>query len=113
MLDFVRQLVGLCGEARRDEPGREGTLSLRIFERHRIFLLGCSAANNGQQGKSPGSGAGARLGFDGSNNNSRALSPRRYRSSRQAMLVLCFGRSHKLHAAIPFAVVGAREQGVK
>jgi hypothetical protein len=31
---------------------------------------------------------------------------RRYRSSRQAMLVLCFGRSHKLHAAIPFAVVG-------
>jgi hypothetical protein len=22
------------------------------------------------------------------------------------MLVLCFGRSHKLHAAIPFAVVG-------
>jgi hypothetical protein len=34
--------------------------SLRLFEKHRIFLLGCSAANNGQQGKSPGSGAGAR-----------------------------------------------------
>jgi hypothetical protein len=32
VLDFVqplaagRQLVGLCGKARRDEPGREGTL---------------------------------------------------------------------------------------
>jgi N-acyl-D-aspartate/D-glutamate deacylase len=37
--------------------------SLRIFEKHRIFLLSCSAANNGQQGKSPGSEAGARLGF--------------------------------------------------
>jgi hypothetical protein len=49
--------------------------SLRLFEKHRIFLLSCSAANNGQQGKSPGSEAGARLGFDGSNNNSRALSP--------------------------------------
>jgi hypothetical protein len=34
--------------------------SIRIFEKHRIFLLSCSAANNGQQGKSPGSGAGAR-----------------------------------------------------
>jgi hypothetical protein len=62
--------------------------SLRIFEKHRIFLLSCSPANNGQQGKSPGSEAGARLGFDGSNNNSRALSPRRYRSSRQAMLAM-------------------------
>jgi hypothetical protein len=40
--------------------------SLRIFEKHRIFLLSCSPANNGQQGKSPGSEAGARLGFDGS-----------------------------------------------
>jgi len=40
--------------------------SLRIFEKHRIFLLSCSLANNGQQGKSPGSEAGARLGFDGS-----------------------------------------------
>jgi hypothetical protein len=49
--------------------------SLRLFEKHRIFLLSCSAANNGQQGKSPGSEAEARLGFDGSNNNSRALSP--------------------------------------
>jgi hypothetical protein len=37
--------------------------SLRLFEKHRIFLLSCSAANNGQQGKSPGSEAGARLGF--------------------------------------------------
>ena len=27
--------------------------SLRIFEKHRIFLLSCSPANNGQQGKSP------------------------------------------------------------
>jgi hypothetical protein len=27
--------------------------SLRLFEKHRIFLLSCSAANNGQQGKSP------------------------------------------------------------
>jgi hypothetical protein len=40
--------------------------SLRIFEKHRIFLLSSSAANNRQQGKSPGSEAGARLGFDGS-----------------------------------------------
>jgi hypothetical protein len=32
-------------------------------------------ANNGQQRKSPGSEAGARLGFDGSNNNGRPLSP--------------------------------------
>jgi hypothetical protein len=31
--------------------------SLRLFEKHRIFLLSCSAANNGQQGKSPGSEA--------------------------------------------------------
>jgi hypothetical protein len=35
--------------------------SLRLFEKHQIFLLGCSAANNGQQGKSPGSEAGAEL----------------------------------------------------
>ena len=28
--------------------------SLHLFEKHRIFLLSCSAANNGQQGKSPG-----------------------------------------------------------
>jgi hypothetical protein len=56
--------------------------SLRIFEKHRIFLLSCSAANNGQQGKSPGSEAGARLGFachgghrDESNGNGRPLSP--------------------------------------
>jgi hypothetical protein len=35
---------------------------------------------------------------------------RRYRSSRQAMLVLCFGRNHKLHAAIPFAVVGGADR---
>jgi hypothetical protein len=50
--------------------------SLRIFEKNRIFLLSCSPANNGQRGKSPGSEeAGARLGFDGSNNNSRGLSP--------------------------------------
>jgi hypothetical protein len=34
-----------------------------------------SAANNGQQEKSPSSEAGARLGFDGSNNNGRPLSP--------------------------------------
>jgi hypothetical protein len=37
--------------------------SLRVFEKHRIFLLSYSAANNGQQRKSPGSEAGARLGF--------------------------------------------------
>jgi hypothetical protein len=38
--------------------------SLRLFEKHRIFLLGCSAANTCQQGKSPGSERpGARLGF--------------------------------------------------
>jgi hypothetical protein len=37
--------------------------SFRIFEKHRIFLLSCSATTNGQQGKSPGSEAGARLGF--------------------------------------------------
>jgi hypothetical protein len=37
--------------------------SLHLFEKHRIFLLSCSAANNGQQGKSPGSEARARLGF--------------------------------------------------
>ena len=56
--------------------------SLRLFEKHRIFLLSCSAANNGQQGKSPGSEAGARLGFachgghrDESNGNGRPLSP--------------------------------------
>jgi hypothetical protein len=36
--------------------------SLHLFEKHRIFLLSCSAANNGQQGKSPGSEAGARFG---------------------------------------------------
>jgi hypothetical protein len=49
--------------------------SLRTFEKHRIFLLSCRAANNGQQGKSPGSEAGARLGFDGTNNNGPPLSP--------------------------------------
>jgi hypothetical protein len=56
--------------------------SLRLFEKHRIFLLSCSAANNGQQGKSPGSEAGARLGCachgghrDESNGNGRPLSP--------------------------------------
>jgi hypothetical protein len=56
--------------------------SLRIFEKHRIFLLSRSAANNSQQGKSPGSEAGARLGFachgghrDESNGNGRPLSP--------------------------------------
>ena len=56
--------------------------SLRLFEKHRIFLLSCSAANNGQQGKSPGSEAGATLGFacheghrDESNGNGRPLSP--------------------------------------
>jgi len=37
--------------------------------------LSFSAANNGQQEKSPSSEAGARLGFDGSNNNGRPLSP--------------------------------------
>jgi hypothetical protein len=37
--------------------------------------LSFSAANNDQQGKSPGSEAGARLGFDGSNINGRPLSP--------------------------------------
>jgi hypothetical protein len=37
--------------------------------------LSFSAANNGQQEKSPGSEAEARLGFDGSNNIGRPLSP--------------------------------------
>jgi len=56
--------------------------SLRLFEKHRIFSLSCSAANNGQQGKSPGSEAGAILGFachgghrDELNGNGRPLSP--------------------------------------
>jgi hypothetical protein len=35
--------------------------SLRLFEKHRIFLLSSSAANNGQQGKSPDSEAGAKV----------------------------------------------------
>jgi hypothetical protein len=35
-------------------------------------------ANNGQQGKSPGSEAGARVGFDESNNNERPLSPQQH-----------------------------------
>jgi hypothetical protein len=65
--------------ARRVTPRRAGALvtstRLSLVATAEEGRLSFSAANNGQQEKSPSSEAGARLGFDGSNNNGRPLSP--------------------------------------